>query len=174
MANRRDERGRRPDDAALWQDAVRGVAPLQRRHPPALTASGAARPSVVVAPGENRAERRSAPYAPHRFGGIDRATAERFKRGLRPIEARLDLHGMTQAEAHRALGEFVRAASAAGRRSLLVITGRGTDQRGTLKNAVPRWLDEGELRRRILAVAAAKPRHGGAGALYVLLRRRRR
>jgi DNA-nicking Smr family endonuclease len=108
-----------------------------------------------------------------RSSGIDRATAQRFRRGLRAIEARLDLHGMTQAEAHHALGEFVRAASAAGRRTLLVITGRGTDRPGILKDAVPRWLDQGELRRQVLAVAAAKPQHGGAGALYVLLRRQR-
>jgi DNA-nicking Smr family endonuclease len=167
MAKRRDEGRRRPDDAALWQDAVRSVAPLRRRRPPALPRSG-------VAPAENGAPRRREPPAPGRFGGVDPATAERLKRGLRPIEARLDLHGMTQAEAHRALGEFVRAASAAGRRCLLVITGRGTDRPGILRSSVPRWLDEGELRRQILAVAAARPRHGGAGALYVLLRRRRR
>ena len=127
-----------------------------------------------VARAENGAPRRREPPAPGPSGGVDRATVERLKRGLRPIEARLDLHGMTQAEAHRALGEFVREASAVGRRSLLVITGRGTDRPGILRSSVPRWLDEGELRRQILAVAAARPRHGGAGALYVLLRRQRR
>jgi DNA-nicking Smr family endonuclease len=81
---------------------------------------------------------------------------------------------MTQAEAHRALREFVRAASAAGRRALLVITGGGTNPPGILKSSVPRWLDEGELRRQILAVATARAHHGGAGALYLLLRRQRR
>jgi DNA-nicking Smr family endonuclease len=167
MATRRDDGRPRPDDAALWQDAVRGVAPLQRRRPAALPRSGAAAAESAAPP-------RREPPAPGRFAGVDRATAERLKRGLRPIEARLDLHGMTRTEAHRALWEFVRAASAAGRRSLLVITGRGTDRPGILKSSVPRWLDAGELRRQILAVAAAQPRHGGAGALYVLLRRRRR
>jgi DNA-nicking Smr family endonuclease len=171
MANRRDEGGRRPEDAALWQDVVRGVAPLRRRHPPAL---GAAPVRSGVAAAESGASRGREPSALDRLAGIDRTTAQRLKRGLRPIEASLDLHGMTQAEAHRALGEFVGRASSAGRRSLLVITGRGTDRPGILRNAVPRWLDEGELRRQILAVAAARPRHGGAGALYVLLRRRRR
>jgi DNA-nicking Smr family endonuclease len=94
---------------------------------------------------------------------------------LRRIEARLDLHGMTQPEAHRALAEFIGASSAAGRRCLLVVTGRGlgADGPGILKGAVPGWLDKGEFRRQILAVAPAQPRHGGAGALYVLLRRRR-
>jgi DNA-nicking Smr family endonuclease len=164
MANRRDE-GRR-DDAALWRDAVRGVDPLQRRSLPAPTGSGATA-------AESSPPRRGARAAPDRIAGIDRATGKWLKQGLCPIEARLDLHGMTQTEAHRALDGFVRAALAAGRRSLLVITGGGTGRPGILRSAVPRWLDEDQLRRQILAVAAARPRHGGAGALYVLLRRRR-
>jgi DNA-nicking Smr family endonuclease len=110
-----------------------------------------------------------------RFAGIDRANAERLKRGLHAIDARLDLHGMTQTEAHRELVDFIAASYQAGRRCVLVITGRGLgpDGPGVLKSAVPRWLEQGALRRRILAVAAAQPRHGGAGALYVLLRRQR-
>ena len=166
MAKLRDDGRRGRDDAALWQDAVSSVNPLRRRHLPAVPGSG-------VAAAEEGGRRRREPPALDRFNGIDRATSQRLKRGLRPIEARLDLHGMSQAEAHRALEEFVRAASAAGHRSLLVITGRGTDRPGILKSSVPRWLDEGELRRQVLAVAAARPRHGGGGALYVLLRRRR-
>jgi DNA-nicking Smr family endonuclease len=94
---------------------------------------------------------------------------------LRAIEGRLDLHGMTQREAHRALAEFVSASGAAGRRCVLVITGRGlgSDHPGILQCAVPRWLAESPLRGEILAIAPAQPRHGGAGALYLLLRRRR-
>ncbi len=82
---------------------------------------------------------------------------------------------MTQAEAHRELIDFVVASHRGGRRCVLVITGRGLgpDGPGVLKSAVPRWLEEAGLRRRILAVAAAQPRHGGAGALYLLLRRQR-
>jgi DNA-nicking Smr family endonuclease len=174
MANRRADGRPRRDGAALWRDLVRGIVPLRRRQDKAPPGAGAALPRSGVAPIENAALPRREPPAPDRFAEIDRAAAERLKRGSRPIEARLDLHGMTQAEAHRALGEFVRAASASGRRSLLVITGRGADRPGVLKSAVPRWLEEGELRHHILAVAAAQPRHGGAGALYVLLRRRRR
>ncbi len=109
-----------------------------------------------------------------RFAGIDRASAERLKRGLHRIEARLDLHGMTQAEAHGALSVFVAASRAAGRRCVLVITGRGLGQNGpgVLKSSVPRWLEEPELRRHILAIASAQPHHGGSGATYLLLRRR--
>ena len=115
------------------------------------------------------------PPALDRFAGIDRANAERLKRGLHKIEARLDLHGMTQAEAHRALADFIWASRDAGRRCVLVITGRGLGPNGpgVLKNAVPRWLEEPELRRHMLAIAPAQPQHGGPGATYLLLRRRR-
>jgi DNA-nicking Smr family endonuclease len=108
-----------------------------------------------------------------RFAGIDRANAERLKRGLHRIEARLDLHGMTQAEAHGALCAFVAVSRTAGRRCVLVITGRGLGQSGpgVLKSLVPRWLEEPEVRRHVLAIAAAQPHHGGPGALYLLLRR---
>jgi DNA-nicking Smr family endonuclease len=110
-----------------------------------------------------------------RYAGIDRANAERLKRGLHKIEARLDLHGMTQAEAHQALTGFIQASRDAGRRCVLVITGRGLGPNGpgVLKNAVPRWLQEPALRHHVLAWAAAQPHHGGAGAAYLLLRRRR-
>jgi DNA-nicking Smr family endonuclease len=110
-----------------------------------------------------------------RFAGIDRANAERLKRGLHKIEARLDLHGMTQAEAHRAFAAFIGRSRDAGRRCVLVITGRGFGPNGSgvLKSSVPRWLEEPTLRRQVLAIAAAQPRDGGAGAIYLLLRRHR-
>jgi len=118
------------------------------------------------------------PLALDRFAGIDRANAERLKRGKHRVEARLDLHGMTQDEAHRALGGFIRAARADGKRCVLVITGRGAPKgldgrAGVLRAAVPRWLDEPEFRPHLLAIASAQPRDGGAGALYVMLRRTR-
>ncbi len=111
------------------------------------------------------------PIAVDRFAGIDRANAERLKRGQHRIEARLDLHGFTQEEAHGALLRFIRTARASGRRCVLVITGRGRQGGGVLKAAVPRWLDEPEFRPHLLAIAPAQPRDGGAGALYVMLRR---
>jgi DNA-nicking Smr family endonuclease len=116
------------------------------------------------------------PHTPplDRFAGIDRANAERLKRGLHRIEARLDLHGMTQAEAHGVLSAFIAASRGAGRRCVLVITGRGLGQSGpgVLKSSVPRWLEEPEFRRHLLAIAPAQPHHGGPGATYLLLRRR--
>lgn len=150
---------------------MRDVIPLRGR-PAAVSAEPDAQPNGV---GEHRPARSPGPRLLTNGAGIDRANAERLKRGLHPIEARLDLHGRTQAEAHRELAEFVEASHRAGRRCVLVITGRGLgpDGPGILKTAVPRWLGEAGFGRRVLAIATAQPRHGGAGALYLLLRRRR-
>ncbi|MET1026053.1 MAG: Smr/MutS family protein, partial [Dongiaceae bacterium] len=89
-------------------------------------------------------------------------------------------HGRTQAEAHDALHGFILRAHQAGKRCLLVITGKGGVKtigeqrtRGVLREAVPRWLNEPGLRRHILAFEHARPQHGGEGALYVLLKRDR-
>ncbi len=114
---------------------------------------------------------------------MDAGTHARMRRGkLRP-EARLDLHGMTAAEAHAALLSFVLAARAAGRRLVLVITGKGRApdaarddpgpmpaRPGRLRHEVPRWLGLPPLRDAVLQVAPAHRRHGGEGALYVYLR----
>jgi DNA-nicking Smr family endonuclease len=161
-------------DRALWQRAIRDVKRLAPRPelPPAPLPKPAEKTTAVphASPGPAPA---LPPLTVDRFAGIDRANAERLKRGKREIEARLDLHGMTQAEAHRALAAFVRASRADGKRCVLVITGRGSVGGGVLKSAVPRWLDEPEFRPYLLAIATAQPRDGGSGALYVMLRRTR-
>jgi DNA-nicking Smr family endonuclease len=157
-------------DAALWRQATRNVSPLPPRArspagpPPDPAEPAKARPVASTAPA-------LPPLAVDRFPEIDRSSAERLKRGRQPIEGRLDLHGMTQDEAHRALAGFVRASRAVGKRCVLVITGRGALGGGVLRSAVPRWLAEPALRPHLLAIATAKPRDGGAGALYVMLRR---
>ena len=111
--------------------------------------------------------------------GIDKRQAERFRRGQTPIDGKIDLHGRTQQEAHDALHTFIMRAYRAGKRCLLVITGKGMTTKqgvakaGVLKENVPRWLNEPSLRRHVLAFAYARPEHGGEGALYVLLKRER-
>ena len=176
------------DEIGLWRRAMRDVAPLRdRRHPfaesthrhPARNPAATGEMPVVHPPAPPTPISRPQPPPPppqpplllDRFAGIDRANAERLKRGRHPVEARLDLHGMTQAEAHRALSGFVATSRAIGRRCVLVITGHGRIGGGILKAAVPRWLAEPELRRHVLAITAAQPRDGGTGALYLLLRK---
>jgi DNA-nicking Smr family endonuclease len=107
--------------------------------------------------------------------GVDAAHLRRLRRGEVDVERRLDLHGMTAAEARRGLGAALREAAAAGVRCVLVVHGRGLHSEGgaVLKDAVVDWLTAAPLAALVLAFASALPRDGGAGASYVLLRRRR-
>ncbi len=179
---------RRPsaEESALFRRTVGDARPLKPRAkrteaPPARKAEPAPEPkashprSALPVPPRTP---RTKPPKPGQFADIDKRTAERFRRGELAIDARLDLHGLTQAEAHRRLDGFVARAAAAGTRMLLVITGKGEragGERGTgvLRDGVPRWLAEPGLRPLVLAIAHAQPKHGGGGALYVLLRKKR-
>jgi DNA-nicking Smr family endonuclease len=170
------------EDAALWHKVAATAKPLK----PVKRA--APKPKAPVS--EEREKPRKARAAPPppappsapkpralAAGAVidlDKRTAERLKRGQLPIEGRIDLHGMTQDDAHAALARFLSASRAMGRRCVLVITGKGRpgpEGGGVLKQAVPRWLNEPALRSQILAFVAAQPKDGGAGALYVLLKR---
>ncbi len=99
----------------------------------------------------------------------------RVKRGKIEVDGRIDLHGMDQRAAFATLLGFVETSSRAGRRALLVITGKGPISQGggVLRRNVPGWLMASPLAARILAIEPAHLRHGGEGAFYVLLRRRR-
>jgi len=112
---------------------------------------------------------------------MDHKAYGRMKRGKLEPEARIDLHGMTQAAAHSALNAFILRAHASGHRLVLVITGKGRDGAeagpipsgpGILRRQVPHWLELPPLNQAVLQVAAAHARHGGSGAYYVYLRRR--
>ena len=105
---------------------------------------------------------------------MDRRNWQRLKRGLMAIDARLDLHGHTQSEAHARLESFIMAQQARGSRCVLVITGQGHRYGGILRKMTPRWLDAEPNRSRVLAHGPAHLRHGGDGALYVMLRRKRK
>jgi DNA-nicking Smr family endonuclease len=166
------------EERELWHRATRDVAPLAgrpRQHPVERPRSATERPESGpfvrgnTGPKSVKVTAESPPI--DSFAGVDRATADRVKRGRYEIEARLDLHGMTQEEAHRALRSFVLSSRTVGRRCVLVITGHGRLSGGVLKTAVPRWLAEPELRHHVLGIAPARPPHGGSGALYLLLRR---
>ena len=105
---------------------------------------------------------------------------QKLGRGTEPIDARIDLHGMTQADAHAALTHFLRRAQRDGARVVLVITGKGARpgidpyaERGVLKRQVPHWLESAELRAFVVGFENAGIGHGGAGALYVRVRRGR-
>jgi DNA-nicking Smr family endonuclease len=106
---------------------------------------------------------------------VDARTLDRLRRGRLQPEARLDLHGLTQDKAHRALDRFISRARSSNMRCIIIITGKGrvSEGGGVLRNQVPQWLNAPGIRPGILAFSPAQPRDGGAGALYVLLRKQR-
>ena len=107
-------------------------------------------------------------------GGTDRRTADRLRRGRLAIDMRIDLHGLTLEMAYRRLVVFLHAAQSDGARCVLVITGKGSRTPrglGLLREAVPRWLNEMALRSLVLSVSHARPKDGGEGALYILIRK---
>jgi DNA-nicking Smr family endonuclease len=192
--------GRRPRatssaERALWRVAMRDVEPLPGHALPPIPPAPVPEPppEKPAAPLATAPLPRAKPLpAPKelptltyvRTPGLDRRTSERLKRGQLPIEARLDLHGMTQDQARRSLDGFIAHAHDRGLRAVLIITGKGLKPRGAdadpwdtapgvLKHQTPRWLNEAPNRARVLAFTPAQPRDGGTGALYVLIRRRR-
>lgn len=173
-----------PDELELWRHVAQTVRPIKsKRRPtppkePAPSAPPAkpkgTKPPVPAAP----PVKPTPPAKPHELThglshGIDRRQAERFRKGKLAIEGKIDLHGRTQQDAHDDLLAFLRRAHAAGKRNVLVVTGKGmtTSKTGILRQAVPRWLNEPAFRALVLAFDYAEPQHGGEGALYVLLKR---
>lgn len=168
-----------PEELQLWQQVTQHDQKLPQARiaeaPPRMSPRPISpRPQVPVF----REELISAPLALGAYAGIDRNTAGRFKKGELPIDGVVDLHGMSREKAHHAVSSFLQAHYARGSRCLLAITGKGVKQnaeeeRGVLREALPRWLEEPGLRPMVLACDVAKPRHGGSGAYYILLRRKR-
>jgi DNA-nicking Smr family endonuclease len=168
------------DELALWHHVTRSITPLHPEDlppaPPPAVPTPAPPREAAAAPREPsppppviRPSRRLDPTRPV---DIDRRTWLKLRRGHYPIDGRLDMHGLTQDQAHARLATFLAGAASRGSRCVLVITGRGLRHGGTLRTMTPRWLDEGHLRPIVLAYAEARLEHGGEGALYVLLRRR--
>ena len=101
---------------------------------------------------------------------LDASTTRKIARGRTAIDGRIDLHGMTQVEAHSRLLRYLQTAYQLGNRTILVITGKGTRGEGILRQAVPRWLSEPEFRSIASGFHEANISHGGSGALYVRIR----
>lgn len=175
-SGRRGAPGLRDEDIALWRRAVSADTPLRGAPPPpAPPVEPEAAPALEGFADISSLAPAPPPAAPAP-GGLDRRTAQRLRRGQIEVEERLDLHGMTRTQAHRALARALAAAQARGTRCMLVITGKGVagGETGVLRRMVPRWLEEPPNAPRVLGAAPARARDGGGGALYVLMRRRRR
>ena len=177
---KRGSRRLKPEERKLWGEIMRSVAPLRRQAGPAdqisSQATGETAPST-----KSHAPARSAPVPSRpaaRLEPFERRLKQRLARGSEPI-TRLDLHGKTQAEAHAALLSFLRRVQRDGVKFVLVITGKGRaarddfSARGVLKQQVPQWLRLPEFRRYVSGFEASHMRHGGAGALYVRVKRQK-
>jgi DNA-nicking Smr family endonuclease len=171
--------GLSPADAALWARVVEAVEPLGGRPPPAAATAAPAEPAPAAVHLPRPRPAAAPPPAP---GAIEPRLARRLARGVAAIEGRLDLHGLTQAEAHRRLRAFLLAAQGREARVVLVVTGKGrqdpdadplASRRGVLRRLVPLWLGDPALRPVVIGFGEAAPAHGGTGALYVRIRRRR-
>lgn len=182
------------EDLSLWEKVARTVSPLKRGRD-RVAKEGAPRESPPPAPGTGTRRKSAAervagaqpkrPPVPPPLGRFDSREQRRLATGRTEIDARIDLHGMRQREAHSALRAFLLRSQDRGHRIVLVITGKGAPQggggfaegpeqgRGVLRRAVPLWLEEPELRRIVVSHASAHIRHGGEGALYVRLRKPR-
>ena len=102
--------------------------------------------------------------------GLDGKTQKRLFRGEVPLDSRIDLHGLTAARAEIRLKQFVETAAYEGCRCVLIITGKGA---GVRQGRGPDWLKQPPMSQHVLAMAEARPKDGGGGAFYVLLRRKR-
>lgn len=178
----RDSDGAGDDDAELFRRTVADAKPLKKKRTagkpsplPPKQSQSTAKPASRAASAPTPRPPAAPPLQVGEMRDLDRRTGDRFRRGKLPIEATLDLHGSYQDTAHSALNGFIADSAAAGKRMLLVVTGKGrvSEGGGVLRRRVPDWLDQQPCRAHVLAVSQARPEHGGSGAYYVLLRRKR-
>lgn len=189
---RRKSRELSPEERRLWNRVTESVAPT---HPESMIRKKSSEPEP---PKRGDAERPikqnprrivlpayhppvSTPKRPQPLllSPLDNKSRRRLKRGQDHLDATLDLHGLTQATAYNRLIQFLQQAQTGGARYVLIITGKGkaanpeTGERGILRRMVPVWLSSPELASLVGGFDEASSPHGGSGALYVRLRRRR-
>jgi DNA-nicking Smr family endonuclease len=181
----RRKRGLSEEERALWESVAKQVKPLRKRHRPLkpsmapVEAANHAAPKIATSPKHVAPVRIVVPPkpSPPPLAPIGRRERAHLSRGRKEIDARLDLHGMTQMRAHRALFGFLQRAHHDGLTFVLVITGKGKigaeSERGVLRRQVPQWLGLPEFRALVVGFEEAHIGHGGEGALYVRVRRAR-
>jgi DNA-nicking Smr family endonuclease len=179
----RRKRSLSEEERALWDSVAKQVKPLRKKPravkaQPALLAGEtpvAARPAASPKPHAAAKILRAPKPEPPPLAPLGRRERSQLSRGKKEIDARLDLHGMTQTRAHRALSAFLQRAHSDGLTFVLVITGKGKmgaeSERGVLRRQVPQWLGLPEFRSLVVGFEEAHIGHGGEGALYVRIRR---
>lgn len=192
---RKGTRNLTPAEQELWNEVKRRTTPLhpeQRKPveepapPKQISTPRVQKPKTklpIFEVGQNAIAKASVEKKPAQQPvAMDQKAFGQLKRGKLKPESRIDLHGMTVARAHGVLTTFIQDSHARGLRLVLVITGKGKDKddggpiptpKGILRRQVPMWLAAPPLSAMILQTSEAHIRHGGSGALYVYLRRRR-
>jgi DNA-nicking Smr family endonuclease len=175
-------------DIAVWREVARSVTPLPGRKPAEPEPQPAPPSAVPPAPLGPAAKAASKPAGsrplPTPLAPLERRLRIQLRRGQQSVEAVIDLHGLRQDEAHQVLRGFLRREQARGVKLALVVTGKGAagdsvfgqgggHERGVLRRMVPHWLRLPDLRPLVVGFEEAEQRHGGAGALYIRLRRAR-
>lgn len=185
----RRKRALSEEERALWESVAKQTKPLRKKPRAAKAAAAPALDGPVIAspaaPPKHlppakipRASRPELPPSAPPLAPLGRRERSHLSRGRKEIDARLDLHGMTQTRAHRALFGFLQRAHHEGLSFVLVITGKGKvggaeSERGVLRRQVPQWLSLPEFRSLVIGFDEAHIGHGGEGALYVRIRRAR-
>ncbi len=176
-----------PEEKRLWSHVARHVKPMQGKalppepEPEDKPAPATAPAPVVAAPRPALPPLPSSKPAMPPLAPVERRTLQALRRGRKDVDSVIDLHGMRQEEAHFALLSFLHRAQSSGHGLVLVITGKGGaavstglfEERGVLRRMVPHWLRLPDLRHLVIGFEEASPQHGGSGAIYVRLRRRR-
>jgi DNA-nicking Smr family endonuclease len=181
------------EEIELWNRVTRFDEPLARGRgaahddaPPTITPepkSATKTNGSAVVPPRIALPAKSAPSAPPPHQPFDERVSKKIAKGRQTIDARLDLHGLRQHDAHAVLRHFLMRCQADGHRHVLIITGKGgtsdesdrdfwrSEERGVLRRLVPYWLAEPSLRMQVVSFTESALRHGGGGALYVTIRK---
>ncbi len=171
----------KPLDGTIHPENVEEIAPVSEK------AKGKGKSKTALPPATLKIPARISPppVVKEEVPQLDFRTDQKLRRGQMPIDAKLDLHGKTQEQAHTMLNDFIRAAHGRGHRCVLVITGKGRGGQsaddayapdlkpGILKQKLPEWLSMSPLRQMVLKITPAQARHGGGGAFYIYLKRTR-
>ena len=184
-----DPKGQHDDDRLLWEKVTQSVKKIRsqpffqplKHTKEAKTESQIKNRAVQpqsVQTGQVKAKIAYVKPKPTDFrlgdkSGIDRSSARRLQRGEVLLEDRLDLHGLSQEQAHKKLNAFIGRAVQQNSRHVLIITGKGRNGHGILRHKVPEWLKDAPLCNHVNAISYAQPKDGGKGALYIRLKRQR-
>lgn len=169
------------DDIKAWENYVKDITKTEpdntvfkAPHKPIKVKQHIETPDILISKDDEALKLGS-------FDNVDKNTARRFRRGEMGIEATLDLHGYREEEAYDAVINFIKTSYLKGKRSIIIVTGKGTKRddddffssKGVLRERVPQWLNSAELRPFILSYIHPEEKLGGKGALQILLRRKR-